>query len=115
MPHGNQSRFAKRIIQNEMKAKLRTKCRDCAVARRLAGCLFECTKLERVMRELDLVGREEAAHGDPILEQIKQCPEAFKAGELVGKLFDSIKYAHEEAPDDRPYLPPAGAVLPPFA
>ena len=26
---------------------------------------------------------------DPIMEQLKQCPEAFKVGEILGKLFDS--------------------------
>ncbi len=94
--------------------KLTRKCRDCAVARRVSGCLFGCSKVERVMRELDIAMRAEAINTDPIMEQIKQCPEAFKAGELVGRLFDSIKYAHEDGCSDDRYLPPAGAVVPPL-
>ncbi|MGO9677944.1 MAG: hypothetical protein ACLPW4_11890, partial [Candidatus Sulfotelmatobacter sp.] len=42
---------------------------------------------------------EEETHGcinanDPIMEQLKQCPEAFKVGEILDKAFDSLKYAH---------------------
>lgn len=69
---------------------------------------------KRVLRAL-----EEAAHGrvntnDPIVEQLKQCPEAFQAGEILGKAFDSLKYARDGGePGDR-YLPPAGTVIPPL-
>lgn len=62
---------------------------------------------------------EEAAHGrvntnDPIVEQLKQCPEAFQVGEILGKAFDSLKYARDGGePGDR-YLPPAGTVVPPL-
>jgi hypothetical protein len=40
---------------------------------------------KRVLRAL-----EEATHGrvnmnDPLMEQLKQCPEAFKVGEILGK------------------------------
>ena len=72
----------------------------------------EATK--RVLRAL-----EEAAHGrtntnDPITEQLRQCPEAFKVGEILGKAFDSLKYAqHGSELGDR-YLPPSGAVVPPL-
>jgi hypothetical protein len=97
-----------------MKAKLRKKCRECTVARRVAGCLFDCDKDERVMRELDLAMRDEASKADPIMEQIKQCPEAFKAGELVGKLFDSINYPHNDTGGSDRGLPPAGVVVPPL-
>jgi hypothetical protein len=51
---------------------------------------------------------------DPMLEQLRTCPEAFKAAAILGKLFDSVRYAHEEEiPEDR-CLPPAGVVVPPL-
>ena len=69
---------------------------------------------KRVLRAL-----EEAAHGrtntnDPITEQLKQCPEAFKVGEILGKAFDSLKYAQDESEIGDRYLPPAGALIPPL-
>jgi len=69
---------------------------------------------ERVMRAL-----QEARHGrvntnDPIVEQLKQCPEAFKVGEILGKAFDSLKYAQDGGELGDRYLPPAGTVLPPL-
>jgi hypothetical protein len=111
---GAEARSDARIPDNNMKAKLRQTCRGCTVARRVAGCLFNCNKDERVMRELDLALRDEASKTDPIMEQIKQCPEAFKAGELVGKLFESINYPHDETGGGDRYLPPAGTVVPPL-
>ena len=51
---------------------------------------------------------------DPIVEQLKQCPEAFKLGAILGKALDSLKYAQDELSADR-LLPPAGAVIPPLA
>ena len=66
------------------------------------------------MRELDLAMRDEAAHTDPIMEQLKQCPEAFRTGELLGKLFDTLKYGHEDSACGDRYLPPQGTVLPPL-
>jgi hypothetical protein len=67
---------------------------------------------KRVLRAL-----EEARHGrvntnDPIVEQLKQCPEAFKVGEILGKAFDSLKYSQHAGELGDRYLPPAGAVLP---
>ena len=69
---------------------------------------------KRVLRAL-----EEARHGrvntnDPIVEQLKQCPEAFKVGEILGKAFDSLKYAQDGAELGDRYLPPAGTVIPPL-
>jgi hypothetical protein len=69
---------------------------------------------KRVVRAL-----EEATHGrvntnDPILEQLKQCPEAFKVGEILGKGFDSLKYAQDGGEIGDRYLPPAGVVIPPL-
>jgi hypothetical protein len=69
---------------------------------------------KRVARAL-----KEATHGrvntnDPIMEQLKQCPEAFKVGEILGKAFDSLKYAQHEGEVGDRYLPPAGTVIPPL-
>jgi hypothetical protein len=62
---------------------------------------------------------EEARHGrtntkDPIVEQLRKCPEAFKVGEILGKAFDSLKYAQHEGELGGRYLPPAGTVIPPL-
>jgi hypothetical protein len=48
------------------------------------------------------------------VEQLKQCPEAFKVGEILGKAFDSLKYAQDGAELGDRYLPPAGTVIPPL-
>jgi hypothetical protein len=69
---------------------------------------------KRVLRAL-----EKATHGrvnanDPIMEQLKQCPEAFKVGEILGKAFDSLKYAQDGSEVGDRYLPPAGVVIPPL-
>jgi hypothetical protein len=50
---------------------------------------------------------------DPIMEQLKRCPEAFKVGEILGKVFDSAKYGQEEVRGDQ-LLPPAGTIIPPL-
>jgi len=68
----------------------------------------------RVMRELAEAARSGAKVTDPILEKLRQCPEAFKVGEILGKAFDSLKYSQEEVLDDR-ILPPPGTIIPPFA
>ena len=96
-----------------MAAKLKKKCRNCIVAKRMAGCLFGCTRSERVMRELDALLTGAENQKDPIEEQLRQCPEAFKSGEMVGKLFDRLKYDANE-PGETRFLPPAGALLPPL-
>ena len=69
---------------------------------------------KRVVRAL-----KEATHGrtntnDPITEQLKQCPEAFKVGEILGKAFDSLKYAQDGSEIGNRYLPPSLAVVPPL-
>ena len=96
-----------------MAAKLKKKCKNCIVAKRMAGCLFGCTRSERVMRELDALLASSESQKDPIEEQLRQCPEAFKAGELVGKLFDRLRYDGHEPAEAR-LLPPAGALIPPL-
>ena len=96
-----------------MAAKLKKKCKHCIVAKRMAGCLFGCTRSERVVRELDALLAGAENQKDPIEEQLRQCPEAFKAGELVGKLFDRLRYDGSEPAEAR-FLPPAGALIPPL-
>jgi hypothetical protein len=71
------------------------------------------TKAERVMGKLNLVAQSGVRRVDPIQEQLRRCPEAFHAGELIGQMCDRLKYSHDEVRDER-CLPPAGAVVPPL-
>ena len=83
------------------------------MAKRMAGCLFGCTPRERVIRELDALLAGSKRQEDPIQEQLRQCPEAFKAGELMGKLFERLRYDGNDPVEVR-FLPPAGALIPPL-
>lgn len=79
-----------------------------------AACRIHAEDTTRVLSAL-----EEAKHGhvntsDPIMEQLKQCPEAFKVGEILGKAFDSLKYAQDGSELGDRYLPPAGVLIPPL-
>ena len=79
-----------------------------------AACRTITEDAKRVLRAL-----EDATHGrvnahDPIMEQLKQCPEAFKVGEILGKAFDSLRYGQDEETHTERYLPPSGAVIPPL-
>jgi hypothetical protein len=96
-----------------MKARMKKKCKTCIVARRIAGCLFDCNPMERVTRELDALMLASSAERHPIEEQFSQCPEAFQAGEVVERMFRSGRTGHEE-PDQERLLPPAGVVIPPL-
>ena len=76
---------------------------------------MESNEAMRVMQHL-----AEAAHGrskvtDPILEKLRQCPEAFKVGEILGKAFVSLKYSQEEVVEGDRLMPPSGTIIPPFA
>jgi len=83
--------------------------------KRPASTRFARNELERVMRDLEAVIRDNPRQMDPIVEQLKQCPEVFKAGEMIGKMLDQLKYSQgKDVPGDR-YLPPPGAVIPPLA
>ncbi|MGB7599507.1 MAG: hypothetical protein WBM24_04340 [Candidatus Sulfotelmatobacter sp.] len=73
---------------------------------------------DRSVQEI-LRALEEATHGrantnDPIVEQLKKCPEAFKVGEILGKAFDSLKCAQDGGELGDRYLPPGGVVIPPL-
>ncbi len=79
-----------------------------------AACRTITEDAKRVLRAL-----EEATHGrvntsDPIMEQLRQCPEAFEVGEILGKAFDSLKYARDGSELGNRYVPPSGAVVPPL-
>jgi hypothetical protein len=69
---------------------------------------------KRVVRALKDVRHGCVNANDPIMEQLRQCPEAFKVGEILGKAFDAIKYAQDGDEIGDRYLPPAGVVLPPL-
>jgi hypothetical protein len=71
-------------------------------------------KFQEVMRALREAKQATVTVRDPIMEQLKQCPDAFKVGEILGKVFDSFQYGQDEILADR-LLPPAGTVLPPLA
>ena len=93
----------------------RRQCRIRSAAKRSARSRLASNEVERVMRELEAVTDDGPRQTDPFVEKLKQCPEAFKAGEMIGKMLDSLKYSQDnEAVGDRS-LPPAGAVIPPLA
>jgi hypothetical protein len=97
-----------------MEARIRKKCKTCVVAQRIAGCLFGCNRMERVSRELDALMLDSSASRQPIEEQLTQCPEAFKAGELIEKMFNAARLGYEERADHERLLPPPGTVIPPL-
>lgn len=69
---------------------------------------------KRVLRALEEATRNRVNNKDPIVEQLKQCPEAFKVGEILGRAFDSLKYAQDGSELGDRYLPPSGTVIPPL-
>jgi hypothetical protein len=68
---------------------------------------------QRVAATLEAVLNTTTGIRDPIMEQLKRCPEAFKVGEILGNVFDSAKYGQEEVRGDQ-LLPPAGTIIPPL-
>jgi len=79
-----------------------------------AACRTIDENARRVLRALEEARHNHANTNDPIMEQLKQCPEAFRVGEILGKAFDSLKYAQDGDEFGDRYLPPGGAVIPPF-
>ncbi len=69
---------------------------------------------KRVVRALEKVTHGRVSTNDPIMERLKQCPEAFKVGEILGKAFDSLNYVKDGGELGDRYLPPAGTVIPPL-
>jgi len=84
--------------------------------RKLAATIYRAAdkNIKRVLRSLDEARHGRARTNDPIMEQLKQCPEAFKVGEILGKAFDSLKYAQDGSEIEDRYLPPSGVVIPPL-
>ena len=87
------------------------------MTRRNRATAFRRTTAEdakRVLRALGETTRGRVNTSDPIMEQLRQCPEAFKVGEILGKAFDSLKYAQGGSELGDRYLPSSGAVIPPL-
>jgi len=79
-----------------------------------AACRSIEEDAKRVLRALKQASHGRVNANDPITEQLKQCPEAFKVGEILGKAFDSLKYAQDGSEIGERYLPPSGVVSPPL-
>jgi hypothetical protein len=79
-----------------------------------AACRTITEDAKRVLRALTQASHGRVNTNDPIMEQLKQCPEAFKVGEIFGKAFDSLKYVQDGGELGDRYLPPAGVVIPPL-
>jgi hypothetical protein len=79
-----------------------------------AACRTIDEDAKRVLRALKQASHGRANASDPIMEQLRQCPEAFKVGEILGKAFDSLKYAQNGSEIGDRYLPPSGVVIPPL-
>jgi ferredoxin len=99
-----------------MGTRLKKQCASCIVAEKAGGSLFGCNKQDRVVRQLDMLTRENRPQQEnAIEEQIRQCPEAFKVGEIMEKLFNQAKHGFEDNADQDRCLPPPEAIIPPFA
>ena len=79
-----------------------------------AACRAIDEDAKRVLRALEESAHNHVNTNDPIMEQLKQCPEAFKVGEILGKAFDSLKYVQDGSELGDRYLPPSGVVIPPL-
>jgi len=86
------------------------KCQRCRVAAQIGGCLFGCSRRERLTRELKLLMAEAESRTDPLMELLRQCPEAFNVGRAVSAMLES---RHKDS--GVPILPPSGVVMIPFA
>lgn len=100
-------------MQKPMPAKRKKKCKNCIVTKRTAGYRRADTRGERLMRELDALLQNSESQKDPIEEQLRRCPEAFKAAELLGKLCDRLNYDGNRDGEGH-LLPPAGVLIPPL-
>jgi len=79
-----------------------------------ATCRTIDENARRVLRALEEATHNHVNTNDPMMEQLKQCPEAFKVGEILGKAFDSLKYVQDGSEIGDRYLPPSGTVIPPL-
>jgi len=88
--------------------RLRKKCLNCVVAKRVGGCLFNCDRNEKLRMELETLIEAADSEMDPLLEQLRQCPELFQVGEAIERL------CALQRQESDPILPPTGAVMSPF-
>ena len=88
---------------------LSRKCQRCRVAAQIGGCLFGCSRRERLTRELKLLMAEAESRTDPLMELLRLCPEAFNVGRAVSAMLES---RHKDS--GVPILPPSGVVMIPF-
>ena len=88
---------------------LKTKCHSCPVARKRGGCLFGCTRKEKLARELRVLIEEGTSGNHPLTEQLRKCPQAFETGRLLEELFR----ASENISENR-ILPPQAQATSPF-
>jgi hypothetical protein len=86
------------------RSTLKKKCRKCSVAEKVGGCLFGCNRKERLTRELELLIRGADSRIDPLVELLRQCPEAFTAGKALERIFQQLRARSPET---------NGRVLPP--
>jgi ribosomal protein L36 len=91
------------------KASLKKKCANCRVARSRGGCLFGCTRTQRLEREFQVLIQEANSNINPVTEQLKQCPEAFEAGHLLEQVFTTA-----DRRGGTRLLPPAVSTASPF-
>ncbi len=97
-------------MTNKLKKRFKTR----VMARSGDRRSFGCNDTERVAHALDLVLRDSGSQTNPIEEQLRECPEAFKAGELLERALSSLKDGQEQVSQDERWLPPSGAVMPPI-
>lgn len=80
----------------------------------IQGRRVDRSEMQGVRRALEEATPGRINTNDPIMERLKQCPEAFKIGELLGKAFDSLKNGRDGSELGDRYLPPSGVVIPPL-
>jgi hypothetical protein len=70
--------------------------------------------MAHVMSELERASRENVSQPDRIVEQLKQCPEAFQVGEMLPNVLDKMKRDPDQTAHQDSCRAPAGAVVPPL-
>ena len=91
---------------------LKKKCRECSVAEKVGSCMFGYNRKERLTRELELLIRGADSRIDPLVELLRQCPEAFTAGKALERMFQQLHARSSE--NNGRVLPPHGTVISPF-
>lgn len=77
--------------------------------------LGAANEMKRLSSQLDAIIIGSGCSRSQMQEQLRQCPEAFKAGEAIEKLFNTGRFDPEERADCERFLPPPGTTIPPFA